>query len=213
MDMQRLENRSDTKGARSDTESARSATQNHVQRRILEFLENGEKRTNEIMAACGAKQYVRQMLTALVRTGEIVRVKQGLYRLGGAPETVRTEAENAATIDRLLDLYDKVLESYIASVEPCLGAGGGIEDFLGDFKTLALIVDRLMKRWYLVHRGYDNNTQQAQEDVKQKVAERLRERLKDAPVEDQVVKVGHFHEKMKVLWENLPDAEKERRTV
>ena len=42
--------------------------------------------------------------------------------------------------------------------------------FIADFKTLAFAIDKLLHRWYIVHRGYDANPWQARADVDRKVS-------------------------------------------
>ena len=131
-----------------------------------------------------------------------------------AVENPRGEAENTETINKMLNLYDKLLDSVADSIEK--------EDWnsitkkieaIKSLRWLGATVDQLMKRWYLVHRGYDSNTKQAHEDAIQKTAERQKEAHANAPPEDRVVEVGHFHPDMQELWDVLPDAKKKQGTV
>ena len=115
-------------------------------------------------------------LCQLVKEGVIVRVKRGIYRkkevleARGVVENVRKHSDNVATINQLLNFYDKVLDDIALTIET--------EDWMGVEKRMDVIkslrwlaggVDQLMHRWYVVHRGYDANPYQARADVERKV--------------------------------------------
>ena len=130
--------------------------------------------------------------------------------------TRRREAANKRTINRLLNTYDKVVLRYGELIDEMLESGEPIEkqaDLLNNFKTLASIADPLMKRWNLVNRGYDNNARQAQEDAKENTAKKGKRQAKTGSLEDQIVEVGHYSPSVKALWDNLPEDEKEKKTV
>ena len=84
---------------------------------------------------------------------------------------------------------------------------------LDDLKDLILMVDRLMKRWYLVHRGYDANTRQAQEDAKKKTADQEKATLETSPPEDQIVVVREYHESVRKILKGLPKVAQEKHKV
>lgn len=177
--------------------------------RILKFLESGEKQTKSIAAEVSkSHSYVGGLLRALTVSKKIVKIKKGWYRLS-EKYSPRTEAQNAVTIDRLLNHFDRVVEVVINDDK----SFEDIETLLKHCKSLSLTIDKLMHRWYLVHRGYDTNTRQAQEDAKAKTVETEQEKLKNASLEDQIVVVGHYDPRMKKLWDNLPEEEQEKRTV
>ena len=165
---------------------------------------------------------------------KVVRNRSGVYRLASvadmpveppvevpadapvAVENSRSETENIETINKLLKSYDIVLDNIAETLESELAAKATIEEKINLIKSLRWLgatVDQLMKRWYLVHRGYDANTRQAQEDAKKKTAEREKTALETAHPEDQVVVVGDYHEKVRGIWDTLPEAEKKSRTV
>lgn len=170
---------------------------------IIDVLWSDEKKTAEIIKGVERpEKSVRLLLNDLVSEGRIVRVKSGLYRL--SPELAPwSESKNEKIIDALMKLYEKVLEQYLQK--------GDIS--LNDFKSLILMVDRLMKRWYLVHRGYDSNTKQAEEDVKQKTENREKQALEGLPPEEQLEVVGDYDVEMRVLLESLPEPVKKEVTV
>ena len=82
--------------------------------RILACLEEGEKDISEIQEAVGAsKNSVSVCLTRLVKSGKVVRVRSGVYRLASVADTTvvpadttvevensRSETENIETINK-----------------------------------------------------------------------------------------------------------------
>ena len=170
---------------------------------ILDFLWEGQKSTKEIANHLSVHESTaRTYLVPLRSQGKIVVVKKGTYRLGDelAPWT---ERKNEKIIDSLMKLYEKVLKQHLQQ-----------EDISqNDLKGLILMADRLMKRWYLVHRGYDSNTRQAVEDAKQKTESREKQALEGLPPAEQLEVVGDYDVEMRGLLESLPEAEKKKITV
>ena len=135
---------------------------------------------------------------------------------GAAPDEKRTAVQNKKTINRLLNLYDEVLVKYSGLIKDVLESEESLGDkatLLNNFKALSSMADPLMKRWYLVHRGYDINSRQAQEDAKAKTLARDKQAHANAPPEDRILVVGSYDTVMEELWNNLPDSEKQQRTV
>ena len=200
---------------------SKSSSKPTIKTQILECLEDGEKHVSELYKVVSGKEAsIRAVLSSAKKSGEIETVDHGRYRLPEPQDTPaeaknsRGESENTETINKMLNLYDKLLDAVAGSIEK--EDWDEIVDKIEAIKSLRWLgatVDQLMKRWYLVHRGYDTNTRQAQEDAKQKTADREKADQKNAPPEDRVVEVGHFHPDMEELWNILPDAEKEKRTV
>ena len=184
---------------------------------ILKCLEDGEKTTAEIKkAVSGGDRTIDTCLSELKESGEIVSGKKGVYALPEPPvevqdapvemENPRGEAENTETINKMLNLYDKLLNSVARSIED--EDWDAIVEKIETIKSLRWLgatVDQLMKRWYLVHRGYDANTRQAQEDAKKKTVDREKQALENAPLEDRVVVVREYNESMRDILENLPE--------
>ena len=198
--------------------------------RILACLEEGEKDISEIQEAVGAsKNSVSVCLTGLVKSGKVVRVRSGVYRLASVADTTvvpadttvevensRSETENIETINKLLKSYDIVLDNIAETLESELSAKATIEGKINLIKSLRWLgatVDQLMKRWYLVHRGYDSNTKQAHEDAKQKTADRETQELKNAPAEAQLKVVREYGEGMRDILAKMPQAEQEKTKV
>ena len=198
--------------------------------RILACLEEGEKDISEIQEAVGAsKNSVSVCLTGLVKSGKVVRVRSGVYRLASVADTTvvpadatvavensRSETENIETINKMLKSYDIVLDNIAETLESELAAKATIEEKINLIKSLRWLgatVDQLMKRWYLVHRGYDSNTKQAHEDAKQKTADRETQELENAPPQSQLKVVREYGEGMRDILAKMPQAEQKKTKV
>ena len=205
-------------------------------KKIVDLLSsNGEMHSSEIFASLSEvnKETTKKELAKLKTDGEVVTPGgRSWYRLPIDTSTstqtrpdeklkqisseLRAADANQKTIDRLMNIYDGVLDRYETWVRDNVDSDTDFENqllFMENFKWLTAIGDKLMKRWSLEHVGYDTNTRQAQEDAKAKTEERQKEVLKDATLEDTVNEVGHFHTDLKELWDNLPEKEKEKYTV
>ena len=169
---------------------------------ILDFLWEGEKGTKEIADHLSVHESTARKHISILRDhGKIRDVKRGYYRLSEALAPW-TELENEKIIDTFMKLCKKSLEQHLEKADISL-------DVLRD---LTLIVDRLMKRWNLTHRGYDTNTRQAVEDAKQKTSEREEQALKRLPPEEQLEVVGDYDVKMRELLEALPEPIQKKRS-
>lgn len=195
--------------------------------RILNFLANnpGEHKTSEIARAVGLSvNNTSPGLGQLARDGKITKIKGGTYsgidtqtqspdgKLKQISEQLRTAEDNEVTISELLNAYDLVQADFISGIPNNIGDGVDLEQrtfFYDTLKLLTLVVDRLLKRWSVVHFGYDTNTRQAQEDAKAKTEEREKAALENAPLEDKIVVVGHYQEGMQEILRNLPKKELE----
>ena len=194
---------------------------------IMECLSDGEKRNHEIYEAVeGSVSSIKKRLRVLEKHGEITNPDRGKYALPEPPVEVpdapvavknpREESENIETINKMLTIYDKVFDNIALTIEDELREKATIEekiDLIKSLRWLGATVDQLMKRWYLVHRGYDANTRQAQEDAKKKTTEREQSALETSPPEDQVVVVADYHERVRGIWDTLPESEKKKRTL
>lgn len=180
--------------------------------RILEVLEEGPKHISEIREAIPDKAAsVPNCLTGLKKQGEVVKVDTGIYALPteeDAPAEVknpRGEAENTETINKMLNLYDKLLDAAAHSIEN--EDWNGIVEKIEAIKSLRWLgatVDQLMKRWYLVHRGYDSNTRQAQEDAKHRTSEREKQEIEQLPPDKRIKVIRSYDTTMQELIDRLP---------
>ena len=147
---------------------------------ILGLLSEGDTWADEIVAGVSAQPAsIRVCLGQLVKKGVIVRVKRGIYRKKevleepGAVKNSRKNSENVETINKLLRISELCLDDLWVGWEQMSGSKMTISQlnaFVAEFKTLAFAIDKLMHRWYIVHRGYDANPYQAQADVDRKVS-------------------------------------------
>ena len=200
---------------------SKSQSSPKLEDRILEVLKAGEMHISKIREAIPDKATsVGNCLTRLERENKIVRADRGVYRLPKPsdaptePKNPRGEAENTETINKMLNLYDKLLDTVAVSIEE--EDWDGIVEKIEAIKSLRWLgatVDQLMKRWYLVHRGYDSNTKQAEEDVKQKTENREKQALESLPPEEQLEVVGDYDVEMRGLLESLPEAVQKEVTV
>lgn len=190
-----------------------------ITERILKCLGSGEKRTVEIKELIGIKPWqVDRCLRDLKESGRVTG-GHGRYRLvesaspvepvsEGIEVNLRTEQENKETINKMLRLYDKLLDAVAASIDS--GDWKSIETKIETIKSLRWLgstVDQLMKRWSLVHRGYDTSPKQAEADLKEKqqIADRSSE--KAGLSEENVQVVAHWHPRMQKFFMGLPGME------
>lgn len=203
---------------------AKSTLKPKIKASILKCLESGEKTTGEIKKLVSGKPWnIDRCLHDLKNEGKVKNQGYGKYTLSEplveeqaseteeappAVKNVRGESENTETINKVLNLYDKLLDAVAKSIEK--GDWEGVESKIEAIKSLRWLgatVDQLMKRWYLVHRGYDSNTKQAEADLKEKqqIAEKAAE--KSGLVEDEVTVVAHWHPQMQKFFMGLPGTE------
>lgn len=119
----------------------------------------------------------------------------------------RTEAANKRTINRLLNLYDMVLAEYNELISTLSTTKEAKERaaVLSDFKVLVSMVEPLMKRWYLVHRGYDSNARIEEAKFKAEQEKTAQAALEaELPIEAQIVEVAHWNPIMQELMMSLP---------
>ena len=190
--------------------------------RALVYLNSnpGEHRTAEIAKAISAsKGRTSSALTKLASVDRITNIHRGIYcgnDAGIFEQTLRNNIDqlrkaeaNAETIDILLNTYDIVLAAYQSWVIKNVDKEIDFEKqllFIENFKWLTMIVDKLMKRWALVHVGYDTNTRQAQEDAKVKTQEREKAALENAPLRDRIMIVGKYDPEAEELLDCIPSS-------
>ena len=184
-----------------------------IPKQIKSVLSEGPKLRTEIhKSVSGKSESINQAIRRLESGGNIIQIqpeKFSLPEVQDAPvevENPRGEAENTETINKLLNLYDKLLYAVARSIEA--EDWDGIVEKIETIKSLRWLgatADQLIKRWYLVHRGYDSNTRQAQEDAKKKTVDREKQALENTPPEERVVVVREYNESMRDLLENLPE--------
>ena len=185
--------------------------------KILEILNSGERSMEEIRENLGVSiNTARKYVNLLIAEEKVVSARKGKYDLHEDYRPL-TPLENRKIIKDLILFQRDTLSIYRKRLNILLGQENPDPDetqmLLDCIKTLALTIDRLLKRWNVLTQGYDSNTQQASEDAKHKTVEREKQDLENAPPEDQLIEVGHFHSELKTLWDALPEAEKTSKTV
>lgn len=185
--------------------------------KILEILNSGERSMKEIRENLGVSiNTARKYVNLLIEEEKVVSAGKGKYDLHEDYKPL-TPLENGKIIKDLILFQRDTLSIYRKHLNILLGQENPDPDetqrLLDCIKTLALSIDRLLKRWNVLTQGYDSNTQQASEDAKRKADVREKQDLENAPLEDQVTEVGHYHSALKALWDTLPDSEKNSKTV
>ena len=184
---------------------------------ILEFLESGEKKTAQIAEALEISVHsVRRFLKILVDAEKVESISRGVYDLHEDYKPL-SPLENRKIVKDLILFQKDLLAIYRQDLNQLLQRPTPDPEekrrLLECIKVLSLSIDRLLKRWNLMRQGYDANTRQAVEDAKKKTAAQEKADQKNAPPEDRVVEVGHFHPDMEELWNILPEPEKKERTA
>ena len=184
---------------------------------ILELLESGEKKTAQIAEALEISVHsVRRFLKILVDAEKVESISRGVYDLHEDYKPL-SPLENRKIVKDLILFQKDLLAIYRQDLNHLLQGSTPDNDekrrLLECIKVLSLSIDRLLKRWNLMRQGYDANTRQAVEDAKKKTAAQEKADQKNAPPEDRVVEVGHFHPDMEELWNILPEPEKKKRTA
>ena len=118
----------------------------------------------------------------------------------------RAEHKNRQTINRLLNLYDLMLQEYTELIQN-IGQESDPDikaDILTEFKALVTMADPLMKRWNIVHKGYDTNARIAESDAKAKAEKRAKKASESDPNKKDVVTVAHWDREMQIIQMELP---------
>ena len=196
-----------------------------VRSRSLDYVNNnpGHHQTCDIAEAIGASvSATSTALSKLTKNDEITKIQKGIYTANdnGNPSVsqqtlkknisaLREAEANEETINILLNTYDIILLAYQSWILKNIDKEIDFEKqllFIENFKWLTAIVDKLMKRWSLVHVGYDTNTRQAQEDAKAETEKRQKAALEDAPLRDRIVVVGKYDPKAEALIDCIPSS-------
>ena len=180
---------------------------NEVVTEILDALEAGEQTTAVIADTIGrSERSVRRDLAALRSDKKVSLVKKGVYRLHRSVKW--TEADNRVLINELLAVYTALVDACKADVKEIFGSQE-ISDTekiqrVKVFNTCVATINRLMKRWSLVHLGWSTNPRLAKADAEAKTYHTEKVDLEGAPLEAFFQVVQHYHPSMRELLENMP---------
>ena len=182
-------------------------TRTEVVAGIFDVLESGEQTTAAIAVAIGrSERSVRRDLTALISDGKVSVVKKGVYRLHRSVKW--TEADNRVLINALLGVYTALIDACQGDVKAIFSAQDlSNTEKLGSVKTFNACVsmlDRLMKRWSLVHLGWSTNPRLAKADAAAKTSDTEKVDLEGAPLEALFKVVTHYHPSMREICFSMP---------
>ena len=174
---------------------------------ISKVLDAGEQTTAAIAGAIGrSERSVRRDLTALRSDSKVSLVKKGVYRLHRSVKW--TESDNRVLINELLSVYTALIDACKADVKEIFGLQdlSNTEKLLQikTFNSCVATIDRLMKRWSLVHVGWHTNPRLAKVDAEAKTSHAEKVDLAGAPLEAFFQVAAHYGAGMKeILW-NMP---------
>ena len=182
-------------------------TRTEVVAGIFDVLEAGEQTTAAIADAIGrSERSVRRDLTALISDGKVSVVKKGVYRLHRS--VLWTEADNRVLINALLGVYTALIDACQGDVKAIFSSQDlSNTEKLGSVKTFNACVsmlDRLMKRWSLVHLGWSTNPRLAKADAAAKTSHAEKVDLEGAPLEALFRVVRHYHPSMREICFSMP---------
>ena len=182
-------------------------TRTEVVAGIFDVLESGEQTTAAIADAIGrSERSVRRDMKALISDGKVSLVKKGVYRLHRSVKW--TEADNRVLINTLLGVYTALIDACQGDVKAIFSAQDlSNTEKLGSVKTFNACVsmlDRLMKRWSLVHLGWSTNPRLAKADAEAKTHHTEKVDFAGAPLEALFRVVSHYHPSMREICFSMP---------
>ena len=182
-------------------------TRTEVVAGIFDVLESGEQTTAAIADAIGrSERSVRRDLTALISDGKVSLVKKGVYRLHRSVKW--TEADNRVLINALLGVYTALIDACQGDVTEIFSSQdlSNTEKLqsVKTFNACVSMLDRLMKRWSLVHLGWSTNPRLAKADAAAETSHAEKVDLEGAPLEAFFQVVSHYHPSMREILEKMP---------
>ena len=183
-------------------------TKTEVVAEIFDVLRAGEQTTAAIADAIGrSERSVRRDMTALISDGNQVSVvKKGVYRLHRS--VLWTEADNQMLINELLAVYTALIDACQGDVKEIFSSQDlSNTEKLGSVKVFngcVSMIDRLMKRWSLVHLGWHTNPRLAKADAAAKTHHTEKVDVAGAPLEALFRVVSHYHPSMREICFSMP---------
>ena len=182
-------------------------TRTEVVAGIFDVLESGEQTTAAIADAIGrSERSVRRDLTALISDGKVSLVKKGVYRLHRS--VLWTEADNRVLINALLGVYTALIDACQGDVKEIFSSQdlSNTEKLqsVKTFNACVSMIDRLMKRWSLVHLGWSTNPRLAKADAAAKTHHTEKVDFAGAPLEAFFKVVTHYHPSMREICFSMP---------
>ena len=182
-------------------------TKTEVVAEIFDVLKAGEQTTAAIADAIGrSERSVRRDLAALISDDKVSVVKKGVYRLHRS--VLWTEADNRVLINALLGVYTALIDACKGDVTEIFSSQDlSNTEKMGRvkvFNACVAMMDRLMKRWSLVHLGWHTNPRLAKADAEAKTSDTEKVDLEGAPLEAFFQVVSHYHPSMREILEKMP---------
>ena len=182
-------------------------TRTEVVAGIFDVLRAGEQTTAAIADAIGrSERSVRRDLTALISDGSVSVVKKGVYRLHRS--VLWTEADNRVLINALLGVYTALIDACQGDVKAIFSSQdlSNTEKLqsVKTFNACVSMLDRLMKRWSLVHLGWSTNPRLAKADAAAKTHHTEKVDFAGAPLEAFFKVVTHYHPSMREICFSMP---------
>ena len=182
-------------------------TKTEVVAEIFDVLKSGEQTTAVIADAIGrSERSVRRDLTALISDGKVSVVKKGVYRLHRS--VLWTEADNRVLINALLGVYTALIDACQGDVKAIFSSQdlSNTEKLqsVKTFNACVSMLDRLMKRWSLVHLGWHTNPRLAKADAAAKTHHTEKVDFAGAPLEAFFKVVTHYHPSMREICFSMP---------
>lgn len=174
---------------------------------ISKVLDAGEQTTAAIADAIGrSERSVRRDLTALRFESKVSLVKKGVYRWHRSVKW--TESDNRVLINELLGVYTTLIDACKGDIKEIFGSQeiSNTEKIrrVKVFNACVAMIDQLMKRWALVHVGWNTNPQLAKADAEAKTSHAEKIDLEGAPLEAFFQVVGHYGAGMKEIFWKMP---------
>ena len=183
-------------------------TRTEVVAGIFDVLESGEETTAAIADAIGrSERSVRRDMKALISDGSVSLVKKGVYRLHRS--VLWTEADNRVLINALLAVYTALIDACKGDVKEIFRSQDlSNTEKLQSVKTFNVCVatlDRLMKRWSLVHLGWEYESAAGESPMRRrKTSDTEKVDFAGAPLEAFFQVVSHYHPSMREILEKMP---------
>ena len=178
---------------------------------ISKILDDSEQSTAAISEKIGrSERTVRRYLTPMISEGKVTLIKKGVYRLHRSVKW--TEADNREMINQLLHVYTALINVCKDDVKDGF-TGQEMSDtekikIVKTFNACVATIDRLMKRWSLVHLGWNTNPRLAKADAEAKTHHAEKVDLENAPLEVLFKVIRHYGASMKAILFNMPGVQK-----
>lgn len=178
---------------------------------ISKILDDSEQSTAAISEKIGrSERTVRRYLTPMISEGKVTLIKKGVYRLHRSVKW--TEADNREMINQLLHVYTALINVCKDDVKNGF-TGQEMSDtekikIVKTFNACVATIDRLMKRWSLVHLGWNTNPRLAKADAEAKTHHAEKVDLENAPLEALFKVIRQYGASMKAILFNMPGVQK-----